>query len=75
VDAFSKIRMFSIRSKIPFKLACSNNSHKPAFEVRILAENSILFITATSFARYICFPSQFQLCYLIWRFRFTQWVR
>ena len=55
VDAFSKTRSWSIRSKTPFLLACSSKSNKPAFEVRFLAENSILLIKATSYPAEILF--------------------
>ena len=42
--------------KIPFLPVCSSKSNKPAFEVRFLAENSILLITSISSfrRRFLC---------------------
>jgi hypothetical protein len=52
--------------KSHFLLACSSKSNKPAFEVRFLAENTILLIKATSYPAEILFL-KILTCWLEWQ--------
>jgi hypothetical protein len=52
--------------KNPIFTACSSKSNKPAFKVKLLAENSILLIKETSYPAEILFLKILK-CYLEWQ--------